>query len=221
MELCRKRNSIDRTSECVHHCRNTVTVGTTSGAFTTTNNGSSWKKISTGLPGGGAHSFAMVSGNLFAGTMGSGVYVMKSKDTVWTPVNTGISGANVFALYADNNTLFAGTLSGIWRRPLNEMVTSVRPAMGSAPSEFVLAQNYPNPFNPSTTLGFTLHVSGMTTLKIYDALGREVSALVNEHLEAGVYYERTFNAGGLASGIYFARLTSGGASQMQKMMLVK
>ena len=91
----------------------------------------------------------------------------------------------------------------------------------AAPEQFRLDRNYPNPFNPSTTVGFTLHVSGLTTLKIYDALGREVSTLVNEHLEAGVYHERTFNASHLASGIYFARLTSGGASRMQKMMLVK
>ena len=99
--------------------------------------------------------------------------------------------------------------------------TSVRYASGNVPAQFRLEQNYPNPFNPSTTVGFTLRVSGLTNLKVYDALGREVSTLVNEYLEAGVYHERTFNAGGLASGIYFARLTSGGESRMQKMMLVK
>ncbi len=85
----------------------------------------------------------------------------------------------------------------------------------------MLLQNYPNPFNPSTTLGFTLQVPGLTTLKIYDALGRELATLVNEHLEAGVYHERTFDASHLASGIYFARLTSGGTSQMKKMSLIK
>ncbi len=92
---------------------------------------------------------------------------------------------------------------------------------GALPQQFRLEQNYPNPFNPSTRLGFTLDVSGLTTLRIYDALGREVATLVNEHLEAGVYHERTFNAGGLASGIYFARLTSGSASKLQKMIFVK
>jgi hypothetical protein len=70
-------------------------------------------------------------------------------------------------------------------------------------------------------MGFTLQVSGLTSLKIYDALGREISTLVNEYLEAGVYHERTFDASHLASGIYFARLTSGGASQMKKMVLMK
>ena len=93
--------------------------------------------------------------------------------------------------------------------------------VGAVLKQFRLEQNYPNPFNPSTTLGFTAQVSGMTSLKIYDALGREVATLVNEYLEAGVYHERTFNAGGLASGIYFARLTSSGNNAVRKMFLVK
>ncbi|MFZ4622472.1 MAG: T9SS type A sorting domain-containing protein, partial [Bacteroidota bacterium] len=99
--------------------------------------------------------------------------------------------------------------------------TSVRSVSGNVPVLFQLEQNYPNPFNPSTTLGFTLQVSGLTTLKIYDALGREVSTLANENLEAGVYHERTFNASNLSSGIYFARLVSGNNSQIKKLSLIK
>jgi hypothetical protein len=56
----------------------------------------------------------------------------------------------------------------------------------SAPQKFELEQNYSNPFIPSTTIGFTRQQSGLTTLKIYDAIGREVATLVNENLEAGV-----------------------------------
>ncbi len=89
------------------------------------------------------------------------------------------------------------------------------------PEQFLLLDCYPNPFNPSTTMGFTLQVSGLTSLKIYDAIGREVSTLVNEHLEAGEYHQRTFSASHLSTGIYFARLTSGGFSQMKKMMVIK
>ncbi|MFZ4619909.1 MAG: T9SS type A sorting domain-containing protein [Bacteroidota bacterium] len=89
------------------------------------------------------------------------------------------------------------------------------------PKAFTLFECYPNPFNPSTTVRFTLQVSGLTTLKIYDALGREVSTLVNENLEAGLYHQRTFDASHLATGNYFARLTSGGISQMKKIVLMK
>ncbi|MBI2427232.1 MAG: T9SS type A sorting domain-containing protein [Ignavibacteriales bacterium] len=89
------------------------------------------------------------------------------------------------------------------------------------PREFALEQNYPNPFNPTTTIGFTLQVSGMTTLKIYDAIGREVATLVNENLEAGVYHQKTFDASNLASGMYFAKLSSDKKHQLKKLMLVK
>jgi hypothetical protein len=51
-------------------------------------------------------------------------------------------------------------------------------------------------------------------------LGREVKALVNEELKAGSY-ETTFDAPGLASGLYFYKLTSGSFSETKKMLLVR
>ncbi|MEW6060871.1 MAG: LamG-like jellyroll fold domain-containing protein, partial [Bacteroidota bacterium] len=93
--------------------------------------------------------------------------------------------------------------------------------VGSAPKVFALEQNYPNPFNPTTTIGFTLQISGFTTLKIYDAIGREVATLVNENLGAGVYHQKTFDAGNLSSGIYFVRLKNNGNQVMKKMLLMK
>ena len=50
-------------------------------------------------------------------------------------------------------------------------ITSVgEGGLSSTPKNFVLYQNYPNPFNPATTIGFTLHVSGFTSLKVFDVL---------------------------------------------------
>ncbi|MEW5799898.1 MAG: T9SS type A sorting domain-containing protein [Bacteroidota bacterium] len=97
----------------------------------------------------------------------------------------------------------------------------VEVTVGSVPKVFSLEQNYPNPFNPTTTIGFTLQVSGLTTLKIYDAIGREVATLVNEPLEGGVYHQRTFDAKNLPSGMYFARLQSAEKVQLKKILLLK
>jgi hypothetical protein len=92
----------------------------------------------------------------------------------------------------------------------------------AAPSLFALHQNYPNPFNPATTIGFTLEINGLTSLKIYDIVGREVAVLVNnELLEAGVYHQKQFDARNLASGVYYARLVSGAKVKMKKMSLMK
>jgi len=96
----------------------------------------------------------------------------------------------------------------------------VQPDNGIIPTAFTLSQNYPNPFNPSTEIRFTLERSGMTTLKVYDVLGREVATLVNETLTAGAY-RTTFNASNLPSGTYFYVLTAGSNRLSNKMLLVK
>ncbi|MFZ4622496.1 MAG: T9SS type A sorting domain-containing protein, partial [Bacteroidota bacterium] len=102
-----------------------------------------------------------------------------------------------------------------------EYSQEVEVTLGGVPTVFALTQNYPNPFNPSTTIGFTLQVSGLTTLKVYDAIGREVATLANENLEAGVNHQRTFDASRLSSGIYFATLVSSNHTMMRKMVLIK
>jgi hypothetical protein len=98
------------------------------------------------------------------------------------------------------------------------------------PTTIALRQNYPNPFNPSTNIAFRVPAEatapagiadfGLVTLKVYDVLGREVSTLVNEKLKPGSY-EVTFDAGGLASGVYVYKLTAGDVSLHRKMMLAK
>ncbi|MBI2429168.1 MAG: fibronectin type III domain-containing protein [Ignavibacteriales bacterium] len=92
--------------------------------------------------------------------------------------------------------------------------------VGIVPEVFMLEQNYPNPFNPATTIGFTLQHSGFTTLKIYDAIGREVATLVNEVKDPGSYQVK-FDGLKLASGIYFSRLQSNEKVQIRKMQMLK
>ena len=90
----------------------------------------------------------------------------------------------------------------------------------STPNEFGLEQNYPNPFNPTTAISYQLSANGFTTLKIYDAIGREVVTLVNEVKEAGTYSAQ-FDGAKLSSGIYFAKLSSSGKTQIRKLVLMK
>ena len=103
------------------------------------------------------------------------------------------------------------------------------------PSEFFLGQNYPNPFNPLTIIQYTVGDSRSASeadrrglglgasdvsLVVYDLLGREVAVLVNERKAAG-RYEVAFNAAGLASGVYFYRLTAGSFVDSRKMVLLR
>ncbi len=93
------------------------------------------------------------------------------------------------------------------------------------PNAYGLSDAYPNPFNPETTIKYSLNQSGMTTLEIFDLLGRPVTTLVNEYQSASDY---TITWGGtdmnhqpVSSGVYFYKLTSGEYSDMKKVMLMK
>ena len=57
-------------------------------------------------------------------------------------------------------------------------------------------------------------------LEVYDVLGRRIAVLVNEKQRAG-YYEVTFDAGLLPSGVYVYRLVAGSFEQHRTMILVK
>ena len=98
--------------------------------------------------------------------------------------------------------------------------TGVEMLESAIPSGYTLSQNFPNPFNPSTEINFTLAKGGMTTLVVYDMLGREVATLVNENLVPGTYKSK-FDASRLSSGTYIYTLTSGTFKMSQKMLLVK
>jgi mannan endo-1,4-beta-mannosidase len=90
----------------------------------------------------------------------------------------------------------------------------------TVPSEFRLEQNYPNPFNPVTSFKYGIPAGGHVTLKIYDILGREISALVNEEKSAGEYNIQ-FDASSLASGVYYYQLKCNENISTKKMILQK
>jgi len=107
----------------------------------------------------------------------------------------------------------------------NRRITIAQPPVVSVGEEVIpltywLEQNYPNPFNPSTRISFSVRGSGFVSLKVYDVLGREVRTLVNEDLQPGSY-EVTFNADGLASGVYLYRLRAGNFTQTKRMVLLR
>jgi hypothetical protein len=88
------------------------------------------------------------------------------------------------------------------------------------PGRFALEQNYPNPFNPTTVLSYQLPTAGHVTLAVYDLLGRQVAMLVNGEIAAGAH-RAEFNAAGLPSGIYIARMQAAGYSESRKMVLMR
>lgn len=88
------------------------------------------------------------------------------------------------------------------------------------PNTYSLSQNYPNPFNPVTRINFDIPKQGLVTMKVFDILGREIRALVNE-VKAPGRYSVDFNGTELSSGVYFYRLESNSFTDIKRMILIK
>ncbi|MBS1261432.1 MAG: hypothetical protein MAG453_00753 [Calditrichaeota bacterium] len=79
----------------------------------------------------------------------------------------------------------------------------------------------PNPFNAVTTIGIALPVAGEVEVVVYNVNGREVAELADGSFPAG-RHAFTFDATGLASGIYLVRtVVAGELDEMTKLMLVR
>lgn len=88
------------------------------------------------------------------------------------------------------------------------------------PAVFKLFNNYPNPFNPSTTISYHLSNPDFVRLQVYDVLGESVQILVDKNQTAGTY-SVSFDAQGLANGVYYYSLKAGSKTQVRKMILLK
>ena len=109
--------------------------------------------------------------------------------------------------------------SGYYKLYWRDSTTNIN-FKGEYSIDYSLSQNYPNPFNPSTVISYQLPVAGDVTLRIYDVLGRKVATLVNEEKPSGIY-EVEFDAGNLASGVYYYQLKAGSFIETKKMMVIK
>lgn len=163
-----------------------------------------------------------------------------SSDSGWAIHGTPVSGAIMFTTNGGNNWIieegsnnwfdcisvyqrykvWCGSSGGkVWYSYMNNIV-GIKKINTGTPSEIALYQNYPNPFNPATKIKFELPKQESVTVKIFDALGREVTILVNEQLAPGIY-ETEWNAANYPSGIYFYILKAGDFTDTKRMTLIK
>ena len=145
-----------------------------------------------------------------------------------------LSANSEYTLYSNAGEPFIGHSSntshnqyeGFWYLYYEDVIVTVEDDL-TMPATFKLEQNYPNPFNPTTIIKFGVPERSNVVLKIYDILGGEVATLVNEEMDAG-WYERSFNAVSLSSGVYIYRLEAVSTSEqsekfisIKKMLLIK
>ena len=143
---------------------------------------------------------------IYAGTS-EGVFVSNNSGTIWQELNTGLLNHDILCLEYDveNQHLYAGTNGdGVFQLNVDHTThTSLKNI--SKIETFQLLQNYPNPFNPSTTIRYNIAKAGRVTLRIYNIAGQKIAKLIDEICIAGEY-QITWDANGLPTGIYLARL---------------
>lgn len=93
-------------------------------------------------------------------------------------------------------------------------------------NDYRLEQNYPNPFNPSTIIRYNLPEDSEVTIKIYDALGKEIDSITTGFQQSG-FYQKTWNAEKFSSGVYLVKMNAKSLSsdktfaRAMKMLYVK
>ena len=159
------------------------------------------------------------------GMFGSFVYQLYGRNDV-ANANNRLSRLQI--RYAQNAEarIAVVQLRNFWLSPAHQTNGSAAKGQASSllaneiPKSYALWQNYPNPFNPTTTIKYDLPFEGHVILKVYDVLGREVITLVDDIKDAG-FKSVTFDASGLASGVYLYQLKSDGFVQTRKLMLLR
>lgn len=154
------------------------------------------------------------NGEPFTITQGESKSISKtiSLSGSWTPDSVGII---VFVQSASSKAVFQSEFI-----PYKSPVVTGIASKEELPASFTLKQNYPNPFNPTTTFAFQVAEPAFVSLKVFDALGREVATVVNGHLMPG-QYAFPWDASAFPSGVYLYRFYANGFVETKKTILSK
>ncbi|HEX2788107.1 MAG TPA: T9SS type A sorting domain-containing protein [Ignavibacteria bacterium] len=195
----------------------------------TTNGGTTWATVNVGTGFTGYCTTKWIEGTNTCyiscdGAGATGGAIKKSTDggATWTTMTTGgITGVQHMEFTRIGTVVYGYAVTSLGTvLKLVDNVTGIEPINNLIPSQYKLGQNYPNPFNPSTTIEFSIPISGNVSLKVYDALGKEVASILDGYRTAGNYSEQ-FIGTELTSGVYYYQLISGDYKQTKKFMLVK
>jgi len=136
-----------------------------------------------------------------------------------------------FGLVQQQNTgWFSGGWSLLWGCYINSqqygdtVLVSVDDENPHLPNDFKLYQNYPNPFNSTTIINYEISKTSLVSIIVYDALGNEVTQLLNETQSPGKY-QVTFDVNRinktLSTGVYFYKIFLDQKLQTRKMIYLK
>jgi len=137
-----------------------------------------------------------------------------------------LSASNPFTLTAPHAGIY--TVNAGYKNPSRKwdstqveiILTDAGDGAFGLPGRFRLEQNYPNPFNPITTIEYSIPARSRVSLKVYDIGGREIATLA-DGVEGPGPKRVTFDASGVASGVYLYRLQANGHSETKRLLVMR
>jgi photosystem II stability/assembly factor-like uncharacterized protein len=149
--------------------------------------------------------------------VGMGTVIAFSADdgVTWQELET-LDQTFTYRIAVRGNELYAGRFDGLWRRSLETVAVPADPA--PAPLKFALAGG--QPITDQARFRFELPAPGPIAIDVFDVAGRRVGASIRGWRPAGPH-ETTWDARGLAPGVYLARLTAGAQSAVIRVIRVR
>jgi hypothetical protein len=164
------------------------------------------------------HALAMSGSTIFAGSTG-GVFFSTDSGSSWTAANTGLLNMNIQSLVVAGTNLFAGTNgSSVWRRPLSDFQTAVKPPpqkpKGLQTKLRVISSN------SGYVLNYTLPSVCFVEISIYSISGKKTALLDQGNRVAGEHALK-FNGSKMPAGLYMYRFKAGSYENCGGLMLTK
>jgi photosystem II stability/assembly factor-like uncharacterized protein len=183
--------------------------------YESTNAGSSWTNISTGLPNLPVNCIAVQPGTdgIYVGT-DIGVYYQDNTTSGWVPYNTGLPNVEVFdlKLYQDNSLLAATFGRGTWQTPT---YSSVSTSTNNLPVDNNSVKVYPNPTTGNVQLVFD-GPAGLYQINVVNILGQTV---YTNNINSTGHYNGNVDLSGNQEGMYIITITGANTKIEKKVAL--
>jgi ligand-binding sensor domain-containing protein len=190
------------------------------GVFLSTNNGTSWTAVNSGLKDSSVRCLATSGSNIFAGT-DSGVFLSTNNGTSWTAVNSGLPNADVNCLAVSGGNIFAGTNGfGVWRRPLSEVVSILPQNHQTIPLQTRLRIAASGSLHSGVMLNYSVQSRCIVRLSIYAISGKQI-ALFDEGVREPGNYSVDFAKDRIVAGLYVCRFQAGSFQESGRFVVTK
>ena len=196
-------------------------VGTNIGAFHSAQGDSPWTYTDFGLHPTLFASFAL-SGRIvfthFASGAGTGIEYSNDDGVTWQVLDA-LPGTFTYGITVIGDQLYAGRVDGLWRRSIATIAGAPAPdGGGSVGLRFAIVG--PRPTQDDVRFRFQLPQAARVRIDVFNVSGRRVAAAVDETRPSGPN-EISWSVHRLASGIYLARLSTAGKSEVAKLVRIR